>query len=50
MALTRLEAAASLKGDELRRWLDGQRRDVLVLAAWPDLKRDRGRGASRVHA
>ena len=38
-ALTRLEAAASLKGDELRRWIEGQRRDVLVLAAWPDLKR-----------
>ena len=37
--LTRLEAAASLKGDELRRWLDGQRRDILVLAARPDLKR-----------
>ncbi len=38
-ALTRLEAAAALKGDELRRWIDGQRRDLLVLAAWPDLQR-----------
>jgi PAS domain S-box-containing protein len=39
VTLTRLEAAASLKGDELRRWLEGQRRDLLVLAAWPDLTR-----------
>ena len=38
-ALTRLEASAGLKGDELRRWIDGQRRDLLVLATWPDLKR-----------
>ena len=38
-ALTRLEAAAALKGDELRRWIDGQRRDLLVLAALPELQR-----------
>jgi two-component system, cell cycle sensor histidine kinase and response regulator CckA len=37
--LTRLEASAALKGDELRRWIIGQRRDLLVLATWPDLKR-----------
>jgi two-component system cell cycle sensor histidine kinase/response regulator CckA len=37
-ALTRLEASASLKGDELRRWIEGQRRDVLLLASLPDLK------------
>ena len=48
-ALTRLEASAALKGDELRRWLDGQRRDLLVLAAWPDLKRTAAAALACVH-